>query len=140
LGLSLAWRRPDYEGFAEAWPGRTGDIADRMNSIPKYVVSTTLAAPLAWSNSTLLEGELVEAITALKQQDGGPLMVHGSMALTQSLLAANLVDVLRVMIFPVTVGGGRSIYPDGFQQSTFTLTSVETVLSNVIALTYSWAA
>jgi dihydrofolate reductase len=137
---AMLFGRVTYEGFAEAWPGRTGDIADRMNSIPKYVVSTTLAAPLAWSNSTLLEGELVEAITALKQQDGGPLMVHGSMALTQSLLAANLVDDLRLMIFPVTVGGGRSIYPDGFQQSAFTLASAETVLPNVIALTYSRAA
>jgi dihydrofolate reductase len=82
----------------------------------------------------------VKSITSLKQQEGAPVMVHGSMALTQSLLAANLVDDLRLMIFPVTVGGGRSIYPDGFQQSSFTLTSVETVLPNVIALTYSRAA
>jgi dihydrofolate reductase len=137
---ALLLGRVTYEGFAEAWPGRTGDIADQINGIPKYVASSTLRAPLDWKNSTLLEGDLVKSITSLKQQEGAPIMVHGSMALTQSLLAAILVDDLRLMIFPVTVGGGCSIYPDGFQQSSFTLTSVETVLPNVIALTYSRAA
>ena len=134
---ALLLGRVTYESFADAWPDRAGDIADLINGIPKYVVSATLETPLAWNNSTLLEGDFVESITALKQQDGGPIMVHGGMALTQSLLAADLVDNLRLMIFPVTVGGGRSIYPDGFQQSAFTLASVETVLPNVICLTYS---
>lgn len=132
--------RITYEGFAEAWPVREGEIADPMNIIPKHVVSTTLQAPLEWNNASLLEGDLVEAVRALKQEDGGPIMVHGSMALTKALLAANLVDDLRLMIFPVIVGGGGSIFPDGFHLSQFTLTSVDTVMPNVIALNYSRAA
>jgi dihydrofolate reductase len=137
---SMLLGRVTYEGFAEAWPPREGEIADRLNSMPKHVVSSTLAAPLAWSNSTLLSGDLATAITELKRGDGGPILVHGSATLAQGLLAAGLVDDLRLMIFPVLVGGGRGIFPESFQKSTFTLAESETVLPNVVVLTYSRAA
>src|SRR5918993_4479356 len=70
--------RVTYEGFAEAWPPRTGPIADRLNSMPKFVASTTLTAPLEWSNSTLLDGDVADAVDELKQSDDGPILVHGS--------------------------------------------------------------
>jgi dihydrofolate reductase len=134
---SLLLGRVTYEGFAEAWPPRHGEIADRLNSMPKHVVSSTLTTPLAWSNSTLLAGDLVSAVTELKQGDGGPILVHGSATLTHGLLEADLVDDLRLMVFPVLVGGGKGIYPGSFRKSTFTLTGSETVHPDVVVLTYS---
>jgi len=136
---SMLLGRVTYEGFAEAWPPRQGEIAEVLNSMPKHVVSSTLTAPLAWSNSTLLTGDLRTAITDLKQGDGGPILVHGSATLSRGLLDAGLVDDLRLMIFPVLVGGGRGIFPASFGKSTFTLVESETVLPNVVALTFRLA-
>jgi dihydrofolate reductase len=137
---SMLLGRVTCEGFAEAWPPREGEIADRLNSMPKHVVSSTLTSPLVWSNSTLLAGDLITAITELKRGDGGPILVHGSATLVEGLLGAGLVDDLRLMIFPVLVGGGRSIFPSSFDKSRFTLVESETVLRNVIVLTYSQVA
>jgi dihydrofolate reductase len=137
---SMLLGRVTYEGFAEAWPPRDGEIADLLNSMPKHVVSSTLTTPLAWSNSTLLGGDLLTSITGLKHGDGGPILVHGSLTLVRGLLEANLVDDLRLMLFPVLVGGGRGIFPGSFQKSAFTLVESETVLPNVVALTYARAA
>jgi dihydrofolate reductase len=136
---ALLLGRVTYEGFAEAWPPRTGPIADRLNSMPKHVASRTLTAPLEWSNSTLLDGDLAGSVNELKQGNGGPVLVHGSGTLARSLLEAGLVDDLRLMIFPVMVGGGRTIFPGDFQKSTFTLATSEVVLPNVITLTYERA-
>jgi dihydrofolate reductase len=136
---SMLLGRVTYAGFAEAWPSRDGEIADLLNSMPKHVVSSRLATPLAWSNSTLLVGDLATAITDLKRGDGGPILVHGSATLVRGLLEANLVDDLRLMVFPVLVGGGKGIFPQSFQKSTFTLVESETVLPNVVALTYTRA-
>ena len=133
---ALLLGRITYEGFAEAWPPRRGEIADRINAMPKYVASRTMTGPLEWSNATLLTGDLADAVNALKQDDGGPIVVHGSLALTRSMLEAGLVDDLRLMVFPVTVGGGRTIFPGDFHRSAFTLDTAEDVLANVIALTY----
>jgi dihydrofolate reductase len=85
----------------------------------------------------LLAGDLASAIAELKRGDGGPILVHGSATLVHGLLAANLVDDLRLMLFPVLVGGGRGIFPGSFQRSAFTLVDSETVLPNVVALTYA---
>ena len=137
---AMLFGRVTYEGFAEAWPPRSGPIADRLNSIPKYVASSTLPSPLEWSNTTLLTGDLAEAVNELKQGDGGPILVHGSGTLVRSLLEAGLVDDLRLMVFPVTVGGGGTIFPGDFMKSTFTLATSEVVLPNVITLTYERAA
>lgn len=103
-------------------------------------MSSTLTTPLEWSNSTLLTGDLATAVADLKRGDGGPILVHGSATLAQGLLEADLVDDLRLMVFPVLVGGGRGIFPRGFQMSTFALVESETVLPNVVALTYARAA
>ena len=137
---SLLLGRVTYEGFAEAWPPREGEIADALNTMPKHVVSSTLTAPLEWSNSTLLTGDPASAVADLKRGDGGPILVHGSATLARGLLEAGLVDDLRLMVFPVLVGGGVGIFPGGFQLSAFTLAASETVLPNVIALTYARAA
>ena len=136
---SMLLGRVTYEGFAEAWPPRTGEIADRLNSMPKHVVSSTLTTPLSWSNSTVLAGDLATVITDLKRGDGGPILVHGSATLARGLLEADLVDDLRLMVFPVLVGGGQGIFPGSFRKSTFTLVEAETVLPNVTALTYARA-
>jgi dihydrofolate reductase len=136
---SMLLGRVTYEGFAEAWPPRSGEIADRLNSMPKHVVSSTLTTPLSWSNSTVLAGDLATVITDLKRGDGGPILVHGSATLARGLLEADLVDDLRLMVFPVLVGGGRGIFPGSCRKSTFTLVESETVLPNVTALTYARA-
>jgi dihydrofolate reductase len=136
---SLLVGRVTYEGFAEAWPPRTGEIADRLNSMPKHVLSSTLQEPLAWANTTLLTGDLMTVIDELKRGKGGPILVHGSATLAQGLLEAGLVDDLRLMVFPVLVGGGRGIFPGGFRKSTFALTETKTVLPNVLVHTYSRA-
>jgi dihydrofolate reductase len=133
---SLLLGRVTYEGFAEAWPPREGTIADRLNSMPKYVASSTLTAPLKWNNSTLLTGDLITAVNELKQGEGGPIMVQGSATLTQTLIEHDLVDDLRLMIFPVVVGGGRGIFPAGFRMSSFNLTESETVLPDVVVHTW----
>jgi dihydrofolate reductase len=103
-----------YEGFAAAWPERTDDVgfAAKMNEMPKYVVSSTLENP-AWNNSTVLCGEVAAAVPALKQQDGGEILVAGSARLVAALMANDLVDEYRLMVFPVVLGGGRRLFAEG---------------------------
>jgi dihydrofolate reductase len=110
---ALLLGRVTYEGFAAAWPSRTdeGGIADKMNSMPKYVVSSTLEE-LGWNNSSLLAGDVAEAVSALKQQDGGDILVAGSRTLVQTLIEHDLVDEYRLMVFPVILGSGRRLFPD----------------------------
>jgi dihydrofolate reductase len=109
---ALLLGRVTYEGFAAAWPARSGDFADKFNSMPKYVVSTTLSAPLQWQNSTLLQGEAAQSVRELKEADGGDIVVHGSRTLVHTLIEHDLVDEYRVMIFPVILGSGRRLFPD----------------------------
>ena len=104
--------RVTYEGFAAAWPERSGQFADRMNSMKKYVVSTTLEEPLEWENSELLEGDAVEAVRNLKQTEGGPILVAGSRTLVHTLIEHDLVDQFNVMVFPVILGSGQRMFPD----------------------------
>jgi dihydrofolate reductase len=107
-GLLLG--RITYEGFAEAWPSRSGDeFSDKFNSMPKYVVSSTLVDP-EWNNSTVLEGDAIEAVAKLKDETDGDLIVHGSIQLAQALIDADLVDELRLMVFPVVLGKGRGLF------------------------------
>ncbi len=103
--------RVTYESFAGAWPEREGPMADKMNSMPKYVVSSTLAEPLAWNNSTVIQGDVAEEVGKLKEQDGGPILVAGSATLVHSLIENDLVDELRLMVFPVMIGGGHATVP-----------------------------
>ena len=107
--------RRTYEIFAGYWPNAPEDvqeIADPLNTKPKHVASTTLTGALEWQNSTVLEGELPEAVAALKEEDGGDLLVIGSTVVVQSLIHHGLVDEFRLMIDPVLVGGGKRIFPD----------------------------
>lgn len=107
--------RHTYEVFAAHWPSAPEEeqvIAEPLNTKPKYVASTTLAAPLAWENSTVLRGDVAEAVAALTQQNGRDLHVIGSTRLVQTLIEHNLVDEFRVMIDPVIVGGGKRLFRD----------------------------
>jgi dihydrofolate reductase len=111
---ALLFGRRTWKGMAKAWPERAGDeFADAMNAIEKHVVSSTLTeADLTWNNTSLIPGDgALDAIRALKERDGGNLQVMGSLTLARSLLEADLVDELNLMIEPVRLGGGKSVFP-----------------------------
>jgi dihydrofolate reductase len=106
--------RRTYEIFAASWPNATDPndpVAKRLNTLPKYVASSTLSDP-QWANTTVLEGDLASAVQQLKERDGRELQVHGSGRLVQFLLANDLVDRLNLLVFPVIVGAGRRLFPD----------------------------
>jgi dihydrofolate reductase len=128
--------RKTYESFAGAWPGRKGDFADRMNALKKYVASTTLQGEL-WNNSEQIRSDLPGAIAALKSRAGGPLVVMGSGSVVHQLLRAGLVDELRVMLFPVLVGSGLRLFPEGPEKVSLKLTETCTFRSGVSVLTYA---
>jgi dihydrofolate reductase len=107
--------RRTYEGFASHWPNAPEEeqsLAQPLNTRPKYVASTTLTGPLGWQNSTVLQGDVAEAVVALKQEDGDDLLVIGSTELVHTLIEHDLVDEFRVMIDPLVVGGGKRIFRD----------------------------
>ena len=128
--------RVTYESFAEAWPKRQGPFADKLNSMPKYVVSSTLSEPLEWNNSTLVKGDVAEEVGRLKEQDGDPILVAGSATLVHSLIENDLVDELRLMVFPVTIGGGKRPFPDSGRRKAFKPTDSRTFASGVAVHTY----
>jgi dihydrofolate reductase len=107
--------RVTYEGFAEAWPSREGEFADKLNRDPKYVVSTTLTDP-TWQNTTVISSNVVEEIAKLKERTQGAILVAGSGTLVATLLAAALVDELRLMVFPTVLGRGKRLFPDGIDR------------------------
>jgi dihydrofolate reductase len=131
--------RRTYEIFAGYWPNAPEEeqvIAELLNTKPKYVASTTLTDPLEWQNSTLLEGEVPQAVEALKQQDGGDLLVIGSTVLVQSLIQHGLVDEFRLMIDPLLVGGGKRIFPDDGALRPLRLVDHEATSTGAIIATY----
>jgi dihydrofolate reductase len=123
---ALLLGRVTYEGFAEAWPSRDGEFADKFNSMPKHVVSSTLERP-EWNNSTVLEGHLAAGVAKLKEQYDGEVVVHGSARLVQALLADDLVDELRLMVFPTILGRGKRLFPDGIDRVKLALAETRTV-------------
>jgi dihydrofolate reductase len=131
--------RVTYESFASAWPQREGPFAEKMNAMPKYVVSSTLAEPLEWNNSTVIRGDVAGEVKRLKQQDGGPILVAGSATLVQTLIESDLVDELRLMVFPVMIGGGLRPFPESRQSKTFSLADTRTFGTGVTVLTYESA-
>jgi len=131
--------RVTYEGFAEAWPSREGEFADRFNSMPKYVVSSTLGEP-EWSNSTVLRGDLAEEIAKLKREVGGVILVAGSVQLVQALLEHDLVDELRLMVFPVLLGEGKRLFGEVSEKKRLRLTDSKVVGDGVALLTYEPAS
>lgn len=106
---ALLLGRKTYEGFAAAWPSRTGAFADKLNGMPKYVVSSTLGAA-AWTNTTILRGNLAEEVRRLRERHAGPIVVHGSPTLVQGLLERDLLDELRLMVYPVVLGKGKRLF------------------------------
>jgi dihydrofolate reductase len=107
--------RVTYEGFAAAWPSREGPFADRLNTDPKYVVSTTLGNP-EWQNTTVISSNVFDEISRLKDETDGVILVAGSGTLVGTLLAADLVDELRLMVFPTILGRGKRLFPDGIDR------------------------
>jgi dihydrofolate reductase len=128
--------RVTYESFAGAWPSREGEFADKINSMPKYVVSSTLSEPLEWENSTLLKGDPAEEVAALKERESDPILVAGSATLVQSLIENDLVDELRLMVFPVMVGGGKRPFPESMQKKPYKLAKSQAFASGVAVHTY----
>jgi dihydrofolate reductase len=106
---ALLLGRVTYKGFAEAWPSRSGDFADKFNGMPKYVVSTTLNDP-EWNNSTVIADDIPAAVTKLKQDIDGDILVNGSVQLVQTLAENGLVDEYRFMVFPTVLGAGKRMF------------------------------
>jgi dihydrofolate reductase len=127
--------RRTYEGFAEAWPGREGEFADTFNSIPKYVVSSTLRDP-SWGNTTVLDGDLPSAVGKVRDDTDGDVVVHGSATLVQGLLASDLVDELRLMVFPVVLGGGKRLFGPTDAKKALTLADSRVVGDGVAIMVY----
>ncbi len=129
--------RVTYEGFAAAWPVRSdpAGFAERMNSMPKYVFSTTLE-DAAWQNSTILSGDLATEVGQLKQRVDGDILVAGSAQLVQGLVAHDLLDELRLMVFPVLLGSGKRLFADHPDKKTLRLTDSKTVGEGIAILTY----
>jgi dihydrofolate reductase len=132
--------RRTYEIFAGYWPNAPDEeqvIAEPLNSKPKYVASTTLSEPLEWQNSTVLDGDVAEAVPALKQEDGGDLHVIGSSELVRTLMANDLVDELRVMIDPLVVGGGKRVFNDDGALRPWRLVDSQVTTTGAILATYA---
>ena len=127
--------RKTYEGFADAWPERDGEFADKFNGMPKYVVSSTLRDP-SWGNTTVLDGDLPTAIAKVREQTSGDVVVHGSAQLVQGLLANDLVDELRLMVFPVVLGTGMKLFGDTKDLKKLRLRSSQVVGDGVAILIY----
>jgi dihydrofolate reductase len=131
---ALLLGRRSYEWFAARWPSRTGALADRLNSKPKYVVSSTLHDP-AWTNTTVLTGDAVREVSALKQQLAGDLVVAASFQLVHTLLEHDLVDELRLMIYPVVLGTGKRLFGETTDAKLMRLVGNQTV-DDLAFLTY----
>jgi len=127
--------RRSYEFLSARWPSRTGALADRLNGKPKYVVSSTLHDP-AWNNTTVLKGNVVSEVSALKQQLAGDIVVAGSFQLVDTLLEHDLVDELRLMIYPVVLGTGRRMFGEASDKKSIRLIGNTTVAGDLAYLTY----
>jgi dihydrofolate reductase len=132
---ALLLGRKTYQGFAEAWPTRTGDFADKMNGMTKYVVSTTLEQA-GWNNSTLIKSNVAEEVSKLKALPGQEILVAGSDRLVHTLMQHDLVDELRLMVFPVVLGCGKRLFNDQGERHAFQLVESKPVGSGVLILIY----
>jgi dihydrofolate reductase len=135
---ALLLGRATYQGFADAWPSREGEFADKFNSMPKYVVSSTLEEP-EWNNSTVLKGDVAEEVRKLRQEQDGDIVVHGSARLVQTLLEHDLVDELRLMVFPVVLGSGKRLFGETSDKKPLRLVDSRVVGDGVTILIYQAA-
>jgi len=132
---ALLLGRRSYEWFAARWPSRAGELADRLNRLPKYVVSSTLEHP-AWNNTAVLKGDVLTGVSALKQELGGDIVVPASFQLVHALMENDLVDELRLKIFPVALGAGARLFGQTSDPKPMRLAGVQTVEGDVAFLTY----
>ncbi len=132
---ALLLGRRSYEWFAARWPSRSGELADRLNGLPKYVVSSTLEDP-DWNNSMVLEGDAVDAVSELKQELNGEILVPGSFQLLRTLMEHDLVDELRLKIFPVVLGAGERLFGETSDKKPMRLVDTQTLGDGVAILTY----
>jgi dihydrofolate reductase len=132
---ALLLGRRSYEWFAARWPSRSGELADRLNSLPKYVVSSTLEDP-DWNNSTVLRGDVLDEVSKLKQELKGELVVPASFKLVRTLMEHDLVDELRLKVFPVVLGAGERLFGETSDKKPMRLVDTRTVGDDVVFLTY----
>jgi dihydrofolate reductase len=132
---ALVLGRRSYEWFAARWPSRSGELADRINSLPKYVVSSTLEDP-DWSNSTVLKGDVLKEVSKLKQELTGDIVVWASFQLVRTLLEHDLVDELRLKLYPVVLGAGGRLFGETSDQKPMRLVGIRTVDGDIAFLTY----
>jgi dihydrofolate reductase len=131
---ALLLGRVTYEEFVASWPLRSGDpFTDKMNSMAKFVASTTLPEPLAW-NSTLLKGDVAEAVAKLKQEPGQDILIYGSGRLVGTLMQHKLIDVYRLMLYPLALGSGKRLFTDGVDKTALTLSDTKTTTTGVTYL------
>jgi dihydrofolate reductase len=135
---ALLLGRRTYEGFADAWPQREGEFADKFNNMPKYVFSSTLKDP-EWTNTTVLDGDLGASVRRLRDDSDGDIVVHGSAQLVQGLIEDDLVDELRLMVFPVVLGSGKKLFGETSDKHSLKLTGSQLVGDGVAILTYGRA-
>jgi dihydrofolate reductase len=138
---ALLFGRRTYENFYAFWPKQTNSpYTEFLNTIPKYVASTTLKEPLPWSNSSLLKGDAAQAVSQLKEQPDKDLLIMGSGELIQSLMRANLIDDYVLLIHPLVLGSGRRLFPDGGAAATLRLVATSTTDKGVVIATYQPAS
>jgi dihydrofolate reductase len=135
---ALLLGRVTYEGFAAAWPSVKGEFGDMFNNMPKYVISSTLEKA-DWNNSTVLKGDVLKEVAKLKQRLAGNIVVHGSAQLVQTLIEHDLVDELRLMVFPVVLGTGKRLFGDTSDKKSLKLVDSRTVGDGIAILTYKSA-
>ena len=136
-GLLLG--RRSYEWLAARWPSRSGELADRLNSLPKYVVSSTLEHP-AWNNSTLLEGDLLDAVSTLTLEFRGAIVIPASVRIVRTLMEHDLVDAMRLKVFPVVLGAGDRLFGETSARRPMRLVDVRTLDGDTAYLTYERAS
>jgi dihydrofolate reductase len=132
---ALLLGRHSYEFFAGRWPSRSGELADRLNSLPKYVVSATLEDP-HWSNSTVLKGDVVDEVSKLKRELDGEILIYGSFRLVHMLIEHELLDELRLMVYPVVLGAGERLFGETSDKKPMRLVSVSTIGDGLACVTY----
>ena len=132
---ALLLGRRSYAWFAARWPSRTGELADRLNSLPKYVVSSTLEHP-DWNNSTVLKGDAVEEVSKLKHELDGEIVVLGSFRLLRALFERDLVDELRLKVYPVVLGAGDRLFGETGDTMPMRLVDARTIGDGIVFLTY----
>ena len=132
---ALLLGRRTYEWLAARWPSRSGELADRLNSLPKYVVSSTLEDP-DWNNSTVLNGDAVDAVSNLKRELEGEIIIPASFQLVRTLMEYHLVDELRLKMFPVVLGAGERLFGETSDKEPLRLVDTQTVEGDVVFLTY----